>query len=122
MARRHLIAPNDGEDRSTDDWLGRLFDVLREIDVWQDTAVIVTADHGEEFFEHGKKGHRKSLYDEVVHVPLVMRHPWKAWRGRRGEVTRSIDIYPTVLELAGIEPVRGIRRDPDPMATRPVRP
>jgi arylsulfatase A-like enzyme len=65
------------------------------------TAVIVTSDHGDEFFEHGFKGHRRTLYREVVQVPLVARVPGMP-PGAVIEAPVSLaDLMPTILDLAG---------------------
>ncbi len=101
----HVIALYDGEIRYTDDHLGRLFDSLQRLGVFDDTIIVVTSDHGDEFFEHGKKGHGQNLFDDVLRVPLVMRYPSKIPAGRvvKGQV-RLMDVAPTILGLAGIEP------------------
>jgi arylsulfatase A-like enzyme len=100
---QHIIALYDGEIRYTDLYLGRLLDRLRELAVLDNTIVVVTADHGDEFFEHGHKGHRKTLYDESVLVPLVIRYPAKVPVGQRvASQVRLMDVGPTVLSLAGV--------------------
>jgi arylsulfatase A-like enzyme len=104
MPRRdleHIMALYDGEIRWVDDQIARLLAVLDEIGVSDTTAVIVTADHGDEFFEHGGKGHRRTLYREVVHIPLIMRVPGYD-PGRVVDAPVSlVDVMPTVLELTG---------------------
>lgn len=100
---QHVIALYDGEIRFTDDHLARLVARLRALGVLDDTIVVVTSDHGEEFFEHGQKGHAKTLYDEVLRVPLVVRHPRRIAPGRRvAEQVRLMDVAPTILGLAGV--------------------
>ena len=120
MPRRdleHLIALYDGEIRFTDDILGR---ILAELERRVDPAsvlLVVTADHGEEFFDHGQKGHQKTLYDEVVRVPMIVRWPGTLAPGR--VVTTQVghvDLMPTLLSLAGVElasPTQG--RDVGPL-------
>ena len=99
----HLIALYDGEIRFTDHHLGRILEQLREIGVFDDTIVAVTADHGDEFFEHGQVGHRQSLYDELVLVPFVVRYPRRVPAGRVvEEQVRLMDVGPTLLSLAGV--------------------
>jgi arylsulfatase A-like enzyme len=106
----HLIALYDGEIRWTDEWIGKLIDRLEEKGVLDRTLVILTSDHGEEFFEHGKKGHRKALYDESIHVPLIVRYPDRLPAGFRvGGQVRTVDIYPTVLEMTGVGTVHGLQ-------------
>lgn len=99
----HLIALYDGEITCTDEYVGRIIDELRNYGVLDKTVVVVTADHGTEFFEHGDKGHRKTLFDEVLRIPLILRYPDKLPAGRRvAAQTRMIDLAPTLLELAGL--------------------
>lgn len=100
---QHLLALYDGEIRFTDDVLGQILDAIAQRRGLDDTIVIVTADHGEEFFEHGHKGHQQSLYDEVVRIPLIVRWPGRIDAGRVVEdQVRIIDVLPTVLTLAGV--------------------
>jgi len=66
------------------------------------TLLVVTADHGEEFFEHGRFGHRKTLYDESIAVPLVLRWPGTLPAGTRVETLASLtDLAPTILAATG---------------------
>ncbi len=99
----HVIALYDGEIRFTDEHLGRLIAWLRRSRVLDDTIVVVTSDHGEEFFEHGQKGHQKTLYDELIRIPLVMRYPRRIRPGSVfGRQVRLVDVAPTILGLAGV--------------------
>ncbi len=102
---RTLQALYDAEIRYTDDWIARLYARLEEWGVADDVVVVITADHGDEFLEHGKRGHRKNLYEETMRVPLVIRAPGLAPAGVRVEGSVSIaDIAPTLLDLCGLEP------------------
>jgi arylsulfatase A-like enzyme len=104
----HVVALYDGEIRYTDDHLGRLLDRLAAIGVLDDTIVAVTSDHGDEFFEHGGKGHGLTVYDELVRVPLVVRWPRRIGPGMRvREQVRHVDVAPTLLGLAGVAPPPG---------------
>ena len=87
-----------------DQQIGRLLDFLAEGDLARRTAVVFTADHGEEFWEHGGVEHGRTLYDEVLHIPLLVV-PAAEPRGpmSRGELSNVIDVAPTILALAGIE-------------------
>jgi arylsulfatase A-like enzyme len=99
----HVIALYDGEIAWTDMFIGRMRDALEKAGVLENTVIVLTSDHGTEFFEHGDKGHRKTLYDEVVRIPLIVRYPKRlAGRTRVSEQTRIIDVGPTVLELANV--------------------
>ena len=101
---QHLIALYDGEIRYTDDTLGRLLSALEEAGLLERAAVIVTADHGEEFFEHGKKGHRNNLFEESVRIPLIVHLPGFAPpRARIDRVVSLVDLYPTICELFAVE-------------------
>ena len=96
----HLIALYDAEIRFTDEHIGYLFDALERNGLTERTLLIVTADHGEEFFEHGGKGHRRTLFDEVLKVPLLLRLPNQVPAGLRvSSQVRHIDLMPTILSL-----------------------
>lgn len=100
----------DGEILYTDHEVGRLLKGLKEAGVLDNALVIVTADHGEEFFEHGKDIHGKSLYEEVLHVPFIMYWPGRIPAGATYEgMVGHIDDMPTILTLVGIEPPAGIQ-------------
>lgn len=97
----------DGEVFFADFLFGRLMRRLEDLGLARNTIVIVTADHGEEFMEHGQVGH-KSLYEEVIRVPLIIRHPG-APRGRRTDVPYvNIDLLPTLASLVGAQAPPGI--------------
>ncbi len=99
----HLVALYDGEIAWTDSFIDRILDDLATWGIEEDTIVVITSDHGEEFFEHGGKAHRTTLFDEQIRVPLILRHPGRLEADVRvGAQTRSIDIAPTLLELAGL--------------------
>jgi arylsulfatase A-like enzyme len=99
----HLLALYDGEISWVDSEVGRLLDGLTELGLDEDTLVIITSDHGEEFYEHGRKTHRKQLHLESVHVPLVMRWPGSLPEGARIKGTTGIiDIVPTILSAVGL--------------------
>jgi arylsulfatase A-like enzyme len=93
----------DGEIAYLDEHLGGLVRALRDRDLYDDALIVLTADHGEEFHEHGGWWHGTTLYDEQTHVPLVVKAPRGARAGTvvSGLVT-SLDIVPTVLAEAGI--------------------
>jgi|GEM_PF-1154396 len=100
-----LKALYDGEVAWVDENLRRLFRGLERLDpkLLENTLVVVTSDHGEEFFEHGRIGHRHNLYDGAVRIPLIFVLPGRVPRDRRiAEPARIYDILPSVLELAGL--------------------
>ena len=101
---QHLLALYDGEIRFTDDILAQIFAALDQVGRFDDALIVITADHGEEFFEHGRKGHHRTLFDEVIRIPLIIRWPGKLAAGRViQDQVRIIDLMPTLLSLAGID-------------------
>ena len=106
MSRRdldHLIALYDAEILFTDQHIGYVLDALDRNGLMERTLLVVTADHGEEFFEHGGKGHRRTLFDEVLKVPLLFRLPGRIPAGLRIEQQiRHVDVMPTILSLLGV--------------------
>jgi arylsulfatase A-like enzyme len=105
----HVLALYDGEIRLVDDHVAKLRAVLERLGIAGKTIVVLTADHGDEFFEHGNKGHHRTLYDEVLHVPLVMYVPGTSMSGARVAAEASIvDVMPTLLGLTGIAPPEGL--------------
>lgn len=101
--RRVGIDLYDGEIRYTDDGLKALVEALKAHGVWEDTLFVLTSDHGEEFFEHGVLGHGFSLYQEVVHVPLILHGPGVPPGVVIEEPVAVLDLPATVHELAGGE-------------------
>jgi len=100
-----MVARYDGDVLYADTELGRLLAGLDRLGLATTTAVLVTADHGEEFFEHGNWGHGQSVYNELIRVPLLLRLPDGGGAGRR--VTTPVshaDVVPTLLAIAGAPP------------------
>jgi len=87
----------DAEIAHIDSQLTRLFDWLKETGRWDDTAVVVCADHGELHGEHGLYGHEFGLYDPLVNVPLLVKHPGVD-ADRRADTVELVDLYHTVLD------------------------
>ncbi|MED5331155.1 MAG: sulfatase-like hydrolase/transferase, partial [Planctomycetota bacterium] len=101
--REHLLALYDGEIRFTDGHLGVLFSALEREGLLDDTLVLVTSDHGDEFFEHGNKGHRRSVYEESVTVPLIVFGGGVRAKGVRvDDVVGHVDLVPTILDMVGL--------------------
>lgn len=103
--RQNVIGLYDGEIRYTDEKLiGPLVQKLRDIGLYDQTLIIFTSDHGEEFYEHHGWGHGHSLYDESLKVPLIIKFPESRFKGRRiHDIVSLVDIFPTVLEETGID-------------------
>jgi arylsulfatase A-like enzyme len=92
----------DGEVSFLDERLGLLFDRMRELGIYDDWVIVLTSDHGEEFYEHEGWWHGLTLYQEQVRVPLIIKLPRGEFSGLRVPgLVRQIDISPTVLALAG---------------------
>ncbi len=99
----HLVALYDGEIAHTDDHVGQALQVLRDMGLAEKTLLIIVSDHGEGFLEHGWILHGNSLFEELVHVPLILRLPGVIPAGRRIQDNASqVDVMPTVLGLLGI--------------------
>ena len=99
---QRMIDQYDEEIWWHDEWVGRLFDGLRERGRLDDAVFLITSDHGEGFGEHGMWAHNVGMFEEVTQVPLVVwsSAPWSA--PRRHEVAVNlIDVAPTLTELAG---------------------
>jgi arylsulfatase A-like enzyme len=101
----HLVALYDGEIAWTDHWLGELDRALVDRGLDRSTLLIVTADHGEEFFEHGRLAHRKNLFDTTLRVPLIIRLPDRRFAGARVSTPVSlVDLAPTIARAAAVAP------------------
>lgn len=99
-----LIGYYDGEIKLVDHCLGKLFDEMHKLGIYDKTIIVVTSDHGEEFGVHGYFGHTYTIYNDVLHVPLIMRTPNADITNRIvNEVVSSIDIMPTILNLVEIK-------------------
>jgi arylsulfatase A-like enzyme len=94
----------DGEIAYTDEVLGDFLERLEETQLLQNTTIVVFSDHGEEFWEHGGIEHGVTLYDEVLHVPLIVKLAGE--NPPSGRVARQVsltDLYATVAELLGAD-------------------
>lgn len=89
-----------------DDQIGAVVDALRAADEWEDTVFVVTSDHGENVGEHGFLGHQYCLYDTLIHVPLVVTGgPFDDAAPRSDELLQTLDLTPTLLDVADIDAV-----------------
>ena len=103
-----LTARYDGEIRFQDDAISRLLAAVRSSGRAGDVLVIVTADHGEEFLEHGGCSHGRTLYQEVLWIPLIMAGPGVPSGGVRSDLAASMDIFPTILKGASMPVPAGV--------------
>ena len=108
----HMVARYDGEVSYLDAQLGRLLGGLEKLDRWGDTFVVVVGDHGESFGEHRVQlwEHNATVFDEVLHVPMLLRRPDGVGAGQRvAGLVRTIDVAPTVLDWLGLPGLEGIQ-------------
>lgn len=100
---RSFDHPYSGEVAFVDEHVGRLLAGLEKLGLADDTLVVFTADHGECLGEFGRKEHQNQLWQAALHVPFIMRMPGTVPAGGRiAGLSRSVDVMPTVLELAGL--------------------
>ena len=102
----HCHALYCGEITLVDRWFGRLMDTIEQKGLLANTAIIVTSDHGFLFGEHDWLGkHSPTLYQHIVHTPLILYHPHQRQPGgRAGDLVQMIDLQPTVLQCLNLEP------------------
>lgn len=104
-AQQEILALYDGEIAYTDQQFGRLVDTLKEQGLYDNALIIVLADHGEEFWEHGGTGHGRTLYEEQLRIPFLIKLPGNAYAGEvRHGLAEMVDLAPTVLEALGLPP------------------
>ena len=94
----------NSEIEHLDKYLGVLFDELKQRGMYDEALIVVTADHGEEFYDHEGWWHGFTLYEEVIHIPLIVKQP----KGRQAgvvsaDLARHIDLGPTFLQCARLE-------------------
>ncbi len=102
VARGLYIATYDEEIAYVDDQLATLFAGLQQHGYWDDTLMILTSDHGEALFEHGRWEHGGSVFSEVIRIPFLVRGPG-VWPGRNPAPISLTDLMPTVLDALGVE-------------------
>lgn len=102
--KKYAVAQYDGSVRYTDHFLGNPFDMFKRKDLMDETIIILTADHGEEFHEHGNWLHYE-LYNEVLNIPLIIHIPDKTQKDYVNQFTESIDISPTILDILEINDI-----------------
>jgi arylsulfatase A-like enzyme len=102
---RRLIAQYDGGIAAEDYAIGELIRNLRERGLFDNTLIVITADHGEEFVEHGVFTHNLGLaYEANLHVPLLIKYPGQREAARSDLLVSQVDLMPTILAGAGISP------------------
>lgn len=99
--RKRIEALYENEIAFNDKHFGTLVDHLKKVGIWDETVVIISADHGDEFWEHGSCGHGHNLHQELVNVPLMIRYPGVLPAGRVTSGTDGVDLLPTLQALLG---------------------
>ncbi len=130
--RRHIVNSYDACIGYTDHHLGKLFERMRALGLFDDTLIVVFSDHGEEFWEHGGTGHTNVIYDETLRVPLIIKLPGATpAKARIATQVGLSDVYATVLEVLGLDVPDGLdsysllplispNTDPEPYGRRQV--
>jgi len=98
----YIMAVYDGAINYVDGQLGKVFEKLTQLGIDDNTIIIITADHGEAFKEHGKLDHCYKPYIELVHVPLIIKGPGIPKNIIYENCVQHIDIVPTILEILNI--------------------
>ncbi len=99
---RDITALYDAEIAFNDAEFGHLIEKLKELDLYDQTMIIFLSDHGEEFLDHGYWEHGNSLFNEQIHIPLIIKFPNGLGKGTNVDsVVRQIDILPTILDYLG---------------------
>lgn len=99
----------DAELRANDEAFGRLVALLRRVGLYERTLIVLTADHGEEFGEHGAWRHGHTLNQGLLQVPLIVKLPGPTRAGRRvADPVSNVDVLPTLLDLAGLPRPAGV--------------
>jgi arylsulfatase A-like enzyme len=111
--RRAYLARYDGEIRFMDHHFGRLVDALREAGRFDGALIVVTADHGESFGEHGLMSHGPWLYEEILRVPLLIHFPGGRGAGTAVDAPVSlVDLLPLIAEAIGVPVPPGVEGVP----------
>lgn len=104
----YLTALYDGGVRECDRQVAALQDAIAEAGLADDVALVITSDHGEELGQHYRQragDHGHSLYDDLLHVPLILRDPRGCFAaGRIDRQVRTLDVLPTIADLLGVAP------------------
>lgn len=103
FSREAAIRLYDGEIEYVDKSIGDLISYLKQLGLYKNLLLIVTADHGEELLDHGRYGHGRTLYEEVIKVPLIIKFPKNKKKGVVDNLVSMIDIAPTILDVLNIQ-------------------
>ncbi|MFT5287822.1 MAG: arylsulfatase A-like enzyme [Planctomycetota bacterium] len=101
-----------GEVEYVDGFVGELLNELKTLNLYDDSLILFTSDHGEALGEHDWWGHNQNLYDELLHIPLVLKLPIQhakatALQSNASSIANHIDLAPTILDVLGLAPLPG---------------
>jgi arylsulfatase A-like enzyme len=101
---RQLLALYDADIASVDAEFALLLDHFKRLGLYDQSLLVLTSDHGEAFFQHGRRGHNTTVYDEMLHIPLILKFPkgWRPARRRIAEPVQTVDLTATLLDAAGL--------------------
>jgi arylsulfatase A-like enzyme/Tfp pilus assembly protein PilF len=109
-ARFAGYAPYDGEIAYSDEIVGRLVRYLKAHQLYDRSTIVLLSDHGEGLGDHGEQEHGLFVYDEAIHVPLIVKQEGNAGAGRRvADLVQHIDLVPTILNLVKAPAPGGLR-------------
>ena len=101
--QEHIMAQYDAGIVAEDSAIGELIDTLKELGLYENTLIVVTADHGHAIGEHGYLGHGLgTVYQEEVHIPLLVKYPGQQDAARADFPVSQVDLLPTILDTVGI--------------------
>jgi arylsulfatase A-like enzyme len=101
--KSHLLSQYDGEIAYMDSHAGRVLDALRKLKIFHNSMIIVISDHGEFFGEHNLALHGTALYEEMIHVPLIIKYPsWMKKTGTVDTLVSLVDVMPEILKTVSI--------------------
>jgi len=100
----HAVSQYDGSIGFMDLQIGELVGYLKQNGLFENTLIIITSDHGEALGDHGSLGHNASVYQDQIHVPLIVKYPGSGHGGRVEDRVSHVDILPTILDVAGLAP------------------
>jgi len=108
--REYLVTNYDGEILFLDAKIGEILDKLKGLELYDNSLIIITADHGEAFGEHGLMAHGKALYEDNIHVPLIIKYPLNdVHEGIINYPVSLTGIVPTILSYLSIDPMGTIQ-------------
>lgn len=118
--RRLLVDGYDGEVAYMDHWIGRLFDGMKDLDLYDDCIIVVLSDHGESFGEHRYLEHGAHLYEDTVDMFLAIKHPGRPAPADVDRLVQTHDIMPALLRDLRIGVPEGLEGEPLDEVSHPI--